>query len=79
MLFPGFMDERKVVFAELQRQSGLSSVKFLRGGKVFQIFVVSPDLKLQLIALEIVPPLVEGTHNSQHFFVVDVVVLLSVI
>jgi hypothetical protein len=59
MLFPGFMDQCKVVFAELQRPLGLLSVKFLCGGEVFQIFVVGPDFKLQLTALEIVPPLVE--------------------
>jgi hypothetical protein len=58
---------------------GLSPIKFLHGGEVFQIFVVGPDLELQLTALEIVPPLIQGAHNSQHFFVVDVVVPFSVV
>jgi hypothetical protein len=79
MLLPGFMDEREVIFAELQRPSGLSSIEFLCGGEVFQTFVIGPDLKLQLTALEIVSPLVEGLHDSQHFFVVDVVVPLGAV
>jgi hypothetical protein len=76
---PGFIDEHEVIFTELQRPLGQSSIEFLRGGEVFQIFGVSPDLKLQLTALKIVSPLIEGPHDSQHFFVVDVVVPLGVI
>jgi hypothetical protein len=58
---------------------GLLSIEFLHGGEVFQIFVVSPDFKPQLTALEIVLSLIEGPHDSQHFFVVDVVVPLGVV
>jgi hypothetical protein len=73
------MDQCKVIFTELQRPPGLLPVEFLRGGEVLQIFVVSPDLKLQLTALEVVSPLVKGSHDSQHFFVVDIVVPLGVV
>jgi hypothetical protein len=36
----------KVEPEEVQRPTGLATVEFLHHHKVFQIFVVSPDLKL---------------------------------
>jgi hypothetical protein len=51
VLFPGFMNEREVVFAEFQRPPGLSSIEFLRRGEVLQILVVGPDLEFPLTAL----------------------------
>jgi hypothetical protein len=47
--------------------------------EVLQILVIGPDVELQLTALQIVPPLVEGPHNRQHFLVVDVIVSFGVI
>jgi hypothetical protein len=79
MLLPGFINEREVLFTELQRPSGLSSIELLRGDEVLQILVVGPDFELQLTALQIVSPLVEGPHDRQYFLVVDVVVFLGVI
>jgi hypothetical protein len=78
MLLPRFMDEREVVFAELQRPPGLLSIEFLCRGEVLQILVVRPNFELQLTALQIVSPLVEGPHNRQHFLVVDLVVSFGV-
>jgi hypothetical protein len=79
VLFPGFVNERKVVFTQFQRLPSLSSIELLGGGEVLQIFVVGPDFKLQLTALQIVSPFVEGPHDRQHFLVVDVVVLFGVV
>ena len=56
----------------------MSSVEFLGGHEIFQVFVIAPDFDLVVSAFKIMAPLFEASHDDEHFFVVNVVVSFDV-
>ena len=61
---------------KVKRSLSLSLIEFLGCLEVFQVLVVSPHFDMMLHTFKEVPPLFEGMNDSQHLFVMDLVILL---
>ncbi len=59
---------------EVERRSGLPSIKLLGCYEVPQVLVVHPDLTEVFCALNKVPPLLQRLNDGKYFLVVDLVV-----
>ena len=55
----------------------LASVKRLGLSEIGEIFVVGEDLHRERGAMEVVPPRLQGTNDSEKFAVIDIVIPFS--
>jgi len=63
---------------EVQGPLCLAVVQLVGLSEVRQVLVICVDLKLLIGAFKEMPPLLQCTHDHQHLFVMDLVVLLCV-
>ena len=76
-IFPWNVFESKVELRQVEQPPGLAAIQIARLSEVSQVFVVCEDLDRGGGAEEIVAPGIEGSHDSEQFLIVDVVVALS--
>ena len=69
------MNQLEVEASQVQRPLGLAMVEFLSHHEVLQILVVRPDFHRMASSFQKVPPLFQRTDDSEHLFVMDLVVL----
>jgi hypothetical protein len=55
----------------------LASIEFLSDAKIFEIFVVCPDLYRVASSFKVMSPLFEPSNDGKHLGIVDLVVLLD--
>ena len=55
----------------------MAAVELLRGAKVFEVFVVGPDLDGMSSPFEVMAPFLEPSNDREHLRVVDFVVSLD--
>jgi hypothetical protein len=70
------VDDLEIVVGEKFGPSGLSSVENLGRGEVLEIPVVRVDSERMCSSLEVSTPFLDGCDDSEHLFVVDLVVEL---
>ena len=69
------MNQLEVEASQVQRPTGLATVEFLGRYKVLQVLVVCPDFYRVLSSFQKVPLLFQRADDSEHLFVIDLVVL----
>ena len=69
------MNQLEVEASQVQRPTGLATVEFLGRYKVLQVLVVRPDFYRVLSSFQKVPLLFQRADNSEHLFVMNLVVL----
>jgi len=69
------MNQLEVEASQVQRPTGLATVEFLGCYKVLQVLVVHPDFYRVSSSFQKVPPLFQRADDSEHLFVMDLVVL----
>jgi len=69
------MNQLEVEASQVQRPTGLATVEFLGHHEVLQVLVVCPDFYQVLSSFQKVPLLFQCTDDSEHFFVMDFVIL----
>ena len=65
------MNDGELVAAKFQGPTGLSTRKFLLGGKINEVAVIGPDFKGEESAFKVLAEMVEGFDNGKEFFIVD--------
>jgi len=68
------MNQLEVEASQVQRLTGLATVEFLSCYEVLQVLVVCPDFYQVLSSFQKVPPLFQCADDSEHLFVIDLVV-----
>jgi len=68
------MNQLEVEASQVQRPPGLATVEFLSHHEVLQVLVVRPDFHRVTSSFQKVPPLFQRMDNSEHLFVIDLVV-----
>ncbi len=63
-----------MVFRQLGDPSSLLPIYFLGFSEVLKILVVRPDFKILVCPHEVVSPFFKSEHNSEEFFVIDLIV-----
>ena len=71
------MNQLEVKASQVQRPMGLVTVEFLSRYEVLQVLVVHPDFYQILSSFQKVSPLFQCMDDSQHLFVMDLVVLFN--
>jgi len=69
------MNQLEVKASQVQRLTGLVTVEFLSRYEVLQVLVVYPDFYQMLSSFQKVPPLFQHMDDSEHLFVMDLIVL----
>jgi hypothetical protein len=54
----------------------LTSIEFLGNSKVFEVFVVSPDLNRVASTFKVISPFLQSSDDGEHLGVMDLIVLL---
>jgi len=68
------MNQLEVEASQVQRLLGLATVEFLSRHEVLQVLVVRPDFHWVASSFQKVPPLFQRTDDSEHLFVMDLIV-----
>ena len=68
------MNQLEIKASQVQRPTGLTMVEFFSRHKVLQVLVVHPDFYRVLSFFQKVPLLFQCTDDSEHLFVIDLVV-----
>jgi len=68
------MNQLEVKASQVQRPTGLATIEFLSCHEVLQVLVVCPDFYRVLSSFQKVPPLFQHVDDSEHFFVMDLIV-----
>jgi len=68
------MNQLEVEASQVQRPLGLATVEFLSRHEVLQVLVVCPDFHWVTSSFQKVPPLFQRPDDSEHLFVMDLVV-----
>ena len=68
------MNQLEVKASQVQRPMGLVTVEFLSYYEVLQVLVVHPDFYQVLSSFQKVPPLFQRVDDSEHLFVMDLIV-----
>src|SRR5882724_8885176 len=66
----------EVESGQVEGPPSLMMVEFLRRHEVLQVLVVRPDFNLVVGALQEMAPVLQSSHDCQHFLVMDLVVPL---
>jgi len=69
------MNQLEVKVSQVQRPLGLPTVEFLSCYEVLQVLVVCSDFYWVASSFQKVPPLFQRMDDSEHLFVIDLVVL----
>ena len=68
------MNQLEVKASQVQRSTGLATIKFLSRHEVLQVLVVCSDFYRVPSSFQKVPPLFQRMDDSEHFFVMDLIV-----
>jgi len=68
------MNQLEVEASQVQRLLSLVTVEFLSCYEVLQVLVVRPDFHQVTSSFQKMPPLFQCTDDSEHLFVMDLVV-----
>ncbi|KAG6876147.1 hypothetical protein C0993_005333 [Termitomyces sp. T159_Od127] len=68
--------QQEVKVGKVQRPLGLSAIELLGCSEVLKVLMICPNLKLMLGTLQEVPPFFKGLDDSQHIFVIDLIIML---
>jgi len=68
------MNQLEVEVSQVQRPTGLVTIKFLSRYEVFQVLVVCPDFYQVSSFFQKVPSLFQRADDSEHLLVMDLVV-----
>ena len=69
------MNQLEVKASQVQKPLGLVMVEFLSRHEVLQVLVIRPDFYWVASSFQKVPPLFQHMDDSEHLFVMDLVVL----
>ena len=70
------MPKFEIKTQKVKRPPSLSPIEFLGRSEVLQVLVVSPHFNMMFHTFKEVSPLFKGTNDSQHLFVMDLVISL---
>ena len=68
------MVEGEVESGQKERPPSLPPVEFLGSHKIFQVFVICPNLESVLSPFQVVSPLFKGSNDGQHLLVMHIIV-----
>ena len=68
------INQLEVEASQVQRPTGLATVKFLSRHEVLQVLVVHPDFYWVPGSFQKVPPLFQHVDDSKHLLIIDLIV-----